>query len=198
MKTFRPFLRVTLLPSLVFSAVVLIAGCGGGETDDGGDASTAGTNAAAHSSTPASEATLPDGLFLASAPTDATSLSEAKSAAAVGDEVSFKARIGGRVEPFTEQVATFLVADRSMPTCLDRHGDGCPTPWDYCCEPRESLLANLATVQLVDETGRPLRMSLNGTRGLAPMKDIIVVGTVSQADGPAFVIDARGIYLEQG
>jgi hypothetical protein len=198
MTVFRFSLRVMVPFLLAFGAPTFLAGCGGNGADDDGGASAADVSGTAPSSDLTSDLTLPEVLFLTAAPSGAVSLSEAKSTASVGDEVILKAKIGGRVEPFAEQAATFLVADRSMPTCLDRHGDeGCPTPWDYCCEPRESLLASLATVQLVDGAGRPLRMSLNGRNGLAPMKDIIVVGTVSQSDGPAFVINADGIYLEQ-
>jgi hypothetical protein len=171
---------------------------GGGQTDQGEDDTSVDANSTAQPSASTPDVALPDGVLLATAPSDATSLAEAKANASIGDEVIFKARIGGRGEPFTEQAAILLVVDRSMPTCLDLHGPkGCSTPWDYCCEPRESLLQNLATVQLVDEAGRPLRMSLNGTRGMAPMKHIIVVGTVSQSDGPAFVINASGIHVEQ-
>jgi len=186
----------TLSTSLIAAcAALIITGCGGTQQD----AAPTTDESAAQTSAAPGDTTLPDTLFLTEAPTEVASLLEARQSAAVGDEVAFAARIGGRVDPFTKQAAVFLVADRAVPTCVDKHGpDGCPTPWDYCCEPKDNLLANLATVQIVDADGRPLRTSARGVRGLDPMADIIVVGTVRTADPGAFVINATAIYIEQG
>jgi len=171
-----------------------ITGCGGGGSSDAGGETQANNGRAA--STSANQAELPADLFVAEAPAKAPTLLDAKSAAAVGDEIAFEARIGGRPEPFTESAAVFLVADRAILTCDERHGDGCPTPWDFCCEPKDNLLKNMATVQIVDADGRPLRGSAKGSGGLEPQAKIVVVGTVAQIDGPSFVVNATRIYVE--
>jgi hypothetical protein len=187
-----------IIPTLaLFGALALIAGCGGGNgapSPEGGadDEAAPQTNPGT-----ADAGGVSDDLFLAVAPDDVRPLFDVKSDAAVGDEVVFEGRIGGRVEPFTASVATFLVADPSIMTCTERHGDGCPTPWDYCCEPKDNLMKNLATVQIVDADGRPLRQSVKGMHGLEPEARIVVVGTVSQSDGPTFVVDAKSIYVDR-
>jgi hypothetical protein len=139
---------------------------------------------------------LAPGLFLEQAPANGQDLETVKRGAAVGDDVVIRGRIGGRVEPFVEGRAIFMLADMRMPTCTQRHGDGCPTPWDYCCEPKDTLLANTATIQVADASGRPLRRGLKGVEGLVPTAEIVVNGKVSQRDnGHVMVVDASGIYV---
>jgi hypothetical protein len=183
---------------IVFFIAALTAG-GCGEATSSQDQARDSDSAPGGDVTPAAAiADVPDGFILAAAPGDATSLSEAKTSASVGDRVVFEARIGGRGEPFTEGAAVFLVADRAIPTCEELHGDGCPTPWDYCCEPKDNLLRNMATVQIVDDAGRPLRGAIKGLSGLDPMASIVVVGTVRQSEEVVFIVDASGIYVEAG
>lgn len=178
----------------IIVAIALVAGCGK-TSDKGGQAATSKSG---QSTTAPSVATpLPDDFFLASAPAEASSLLEAKTWASVGDVVTFEARIGGRVEPFTEGAAVFLVADVAIPTCTELHGDGCPSPWDYCCEPKENLMKNMATVQVVDDNGAPLKLNLKGTGGLEPMARIVVVGKVRQVEDAVFVVDSSQIYVEK-
>jgi hypothetical protein len=75
-------------------------------------------------------------------------------------------------------------------------GDGCPTPWDACCEDPDELLAKSATVQVIDEQGRPIRRGLDGVGGIAPNKPLVIKGTVREAQGPSIVIDADGVYVD--
>jgi len=177
-------------------AVATIGGCND-TTSNGAGASENKQHGGVASTSPATTgASVPDGLFLTAIPENATSLSQAKAEASVGDQVIFEARIGGRTAPFTEGAAVFLVADRVLLTCAERHGEGCPTPWDYCCEQKEDLLANMGTIQIVNKDGRPIASSVEGVSGLTAMAKIIVVGTVSQSDGPTFVVNASGIYID--
>ncbi len=185
-------LRNVLAMLFAICAVTLI-GCSGEEVASNDDSTNGGNKEVTTVAL-----SVPPTLFLAAAPAEARPLIEVKEGAAVGDDVVFEARIGGKVEPFTESAATFLVADPAILTCTERHGDGCPTPWDYCCEPKDNLLRNLATVQIVDADGRPLRGSIKGVSGLDPMARVIVVGTVEQADGPVFVVNAEGLYVKEG
>ena len=139
---------------------------------------------------------LPDSLFLAAMPDGVQKLIDVKPSAKVGDTVVFEARIGGRVDPFVDGRAVFLVVDSKIPTCKDKH-DACKTPWDYCCEPRDRLVQHSGTVQIVDAQGNPMRMSIKGINGLDPMRRVFVVGTVSAKDwAGSFVVDATGIHIE--
>lgn len=142
---------------------------------------------------------LPAGTVLAAAPEGARSLAEVKSGAQKGDSVTFTARIGGREEPFVADRAVMLVVDPALESCAELHGDACKTPWDYCCEEPDSLLANSATVQFVGEDGKPLPFALEGVDGIEPLRTITVVGTVASKDeGGSLVVTATGIHVAPG
>jgi len=153
--------RLTLalvLPTLAFA----LAACGGSESSSDSNAQSAAPRGA--------------NFLLASAPEGAQSVSEAKSAVQEGDSVVVRGRIGGRMAPISGDSPVFLIVDLAIPHCGQME-DGCPTPWDYCCETPESLLTNSATVQLVDENGAPLDVDPLAA-GLRNLDEVVVVGTV--------------------
>jgi len=146
----------------------------------------------------ASAAALPAGLFVDAPPAGARNVAEVKADAEASGEVVIQGRIGGRPEPFVNGAALFLLADSAVKTCDELHGDGCPTPWDYCCEPRESLAAGTATVQVLGADGRPLRVGLNGQHGLSPKATVTLVGDVApRVDTSTLVINARRIHVHR-
>ncbi|MHC4991519.1 MAG: hypothetical protein ACYTGC_11115 [Planctomycetota bacterium] len=149
------------------------------------------------STPPTPEAVVPATLFASTAPADAIPLISLKSAAKAGDRVVFEARVGGRRDAFLEDRAVFFVADSSLLSCDQLHGDTCKTPWDYCCEPRDNLTRHMATVQVVDGSGNPLKRSLAGQQGLEPLKTVIVTGTVDTAESGAFVVNAETIHVKE-
>lgn len=152
------------------------------------------------SSTPAATqpaAALPAGLILAEAPPQPLEVVAAKKKE-VGDEVVVRGRIGGREEPFVEGRAIFQLVDSSLPTCSENPGDGCKTPWDYCCEPKAVITAKSLTVQVVGPDGKPLQASLKGQGGLVPMARVIIRGKVEQKpDEKTMTVRADGIYVER-
>jgi hypothetical protein len=125
-------------------------------------------------------------------------IGEVKRTATTGDSVRFVARVGGRAACFVPSAAVMIVADPVLEDCIQK-GDGCPKPWDYCCEPRERIKANTATVRFVDASGLPLADSMEGMGGLAPLKTVEIVGTVAET-GPEglFVVDAERIFVVPG
>jgi hypothetical protein len=141
---------------------------------------------------------LPANLFLAERPKDAKELRDAKSAARKGEPIVFRARIGGRAAPFVKDRAICIVIDDRLKSCDEIPGDTCPKPWDYCCEPKESLKASVATLQVVGTGGKPLKVAIEGANGLKPLTKIVVKGTVAEA-GPdgLLVVNAEGIFLEK-
>lgn len=156
-----------------------------------GDANTAVAPAAG-----GAETAVPASAFLEKSPDGAKSVEDVKKDAAAGQEVVVRGRIGGRVDPFVEGRAIFTLADESMKSCNELHADQCPTPWDYCCEPKDSLTAKTLTVQLVGSDGRPLKAGLKGQHGLNPLEHVVIAGRVASAAENAVVIDATGIYVE--
>lgn len=146
----------------------------------------------------ASSDAIPATLVLDSAPADAKDVKLAKLGLKPGDEVVVHGVIGGRVDPIAENRAIMTVIDPSLQTC-DKMGGGddhCKTPWDACCEDQETITAGAATVQVVNDKGQPLKVGLNGHKGIAPGKDVTVAGKVRSADGGNLVIDATGIYVK--
>jgi hypothetical protein len=141
----------------------------------------------------AAPAELPADFFLAAEPPGALDVRAAKSAA--DKELVVRGRIGGRRNPFVAGAAIFLITDKPLPMCSDRHGDSCPTPWDSCCEPPELVRAATATVQVLAPDGRPLATSLRGRNGLEPGAEVVVVGTRAEQDQGGLVISARAIYV---
>lgn len=136
--------------------------------------------------------------LLTEAPADAFGIAAVKPTAVEGDTVVLHARIGGRKEPITAGTALFIVIDSSVPSCDQIPGDNCPTPWDYCCEPRDNLTANSATIQLVDADGTPILTDLRAA-GFNPLDEVIIIGTVAaRPSEQVFTILATGIYKIDG
>lgn len=178
-------MRQLALPCLVALSLAL-ASCG--ESEPG--AQTAAP--------PAGGATQPAAWLLASAPEGAMGVTEAKAAAAEGEEIVLRGRIGGRRDAIGEDGSTFVVMDSSIPSCADEPEESCPTPWDYCCEPKEVKEASSATVQLVDEAGRPVEGGLPAA-GIEPLDEVIVVGTVGARPSPAvLVVKAKALHRVGG
>ncbi|MHC5109023.1 MAG: hypothetical protein ACYTHJ_03995 [Planctomycetota bacterium] len=143
----------------------------------------------------AKAAALPPALFADQAIPGAKSVAEVKSDQSLAGDVIVQGRVGGRKEPFVDGVAIFLLADSTMKSCDELHGDTCTTPWDYCCEPEESLNAKIVTVQVVGSDGKPLRVGLNGKHGIEPLARLTVAGEVANRSAGALVINASKIHV---
>jgi hypothetical protein len=142
---------------------------------------------------------LPATLFLTAAPADARDVKAAKTGLKVGDEVTLRGRIGGSSQPFVDGRAVLTIVDKALPACSDNPDDNCATPWDYCCESRADILANSATVQVVDQAGQPLKIGLENAQGLNPLREIVVVGKVAQRDDAGvLVVNATGLFVAGG
>jgi hypothetical protein len=138
---------------------------------------------------------LPASFFLASAPADAKPLEDAKKAAKPGDPITLRGRIGGSEEPFVENRAVFTLMGPGLPTCADNPEDKCKIPWDWCCESPEDIAAHAATIQVVDASGQPLKLSMKGQHNLKELSECTVVGTVAHAEGSTLIVNATGIYV---
>lgn len=140
---------------------------------------------------------LPPDLFLEKAPEGSVELSVAKKSAKPGDAVVVRGRIAGQAEPLADNRAILTLLDGNVTTCDQMPGDSCKTPWDACCEPSESLQANIATIQVVDAAGRPLKTGLGGMHGIEPLKELHIVGKVADgSDANVLVINASAIYIK--
>ena len=179
------FLAAALI--LTLALIVVLTGCNG-------SSSSVTSNQQADTSNSDSAS-----VFVTSLPSDSVALITAKATAQPGDTVVFEARVGGRRDPFVENRAIFFVVDPSLLSCDQMQGDTCKTPWDYCCEPPRNLLKHMATVQVVDDAGQPLKIPLRNQNGLDTLKTVYVTGTVQQADESGnFVVNADSIHVKKG
>lgn len=158
----------------------------------------AATKTPADAPAKAAVAALPPDLFVLTPPEGARGVGAVKADADATGDVVIHGRLGGRKEPFVDGFAVFLLADVSMSPCgAESDNPCCATPWDYCCEPRESLAAKTATIQVVGANGKPLRTSLEGQHGLKPLKEVTVAGKVAQRDDAGtLVINANRIHVK--
>ncbi len=160
-----------------------------------GNANHAGSsNATAEKSEGESKAL--SAMLLASEPADAKSVAEVKRTAKIGDEVLFRGRVGGRTDPLVADRAIMTVADMELVPCNARHGDACPTPWDYCCETPEDLKSRTITVQAVGTDGKPLKADWRGA-GIKPLGEVVVRGRIaSLGEGQPIIVNATGIHIK--
>jgi len=131
---------------------------------------------------------LPAGLFVTQAPQNAMGVAEARQKAQEGKPVVVRGRVGGIAKPIADKMAMFVIADLSLGTCKD----GCA---DFCEVPREELLSKMAAVQVVDSSGKPLRIAMEGTNGLKPLAEVVVQGTVGKLDKNVLVVNAQNIFV---
>lgn len=166
-----------MLGGALLSSMLLIAGCGEEKSPASHGPDAAGAS-----------------WMLDTAPADVVPVARAKLSARQGETVAVIGRIGGRVTPIASDSSSFTIVDMSVKHCGQMEDDPCPTPWDYCCEPRGNLMANSATVQLVDADGAPLTTDPIAA-GLGPLDQVVVVGTVGPRPSPdVLVINATAIH----
>ena len=132
---------------------------------------------------------LPSGLFVTQAPQNAMGVAEARQKAQEGKPVVIRGRVGGIAKPIADKMAMFVIADLSLGKCKD----GCA---DFCQVKREELLSKMAAVQVVDSSGKPLRIAMEGTNGLKPLAEVVVQGTVGKLDKNVLVVNAQNIYVQ--
>jgi len=133
--------------------------------------------------------------MLETPPADARSVSELKAGAREGDHIVVRARIGGRPQPLSDNTPVFTIMDLAIPHCGENPEDGCPTPWDYCCETPETIKAHAATVQIVDARGQSVTTNLRDA-GLEALDEVVLVGTVGPRPTPeVLTIRASGVYV---
>lgn len=113
-----------------------------------------------------------------------------KAKAKVGDQVV----VFGRVRKFSDGFASFVLTGSAMRHCAERDADGCPTPWDYCCETPTDLAAHSLNVEF-REGDRPIRGRLDGVGGLKLLADVVVEGKVAAVEDGNVTISAEGYWL---
>lgn len=161
-----------------FSLLLLLGACGA-------DAATTGPPAVA-----AAPAVMK--VLLAKDPGDAKTVKAAK-AAGPAEHVVVLGRIGVRVE---KGLAMFTLVDTELPYCGEKNtGDNCKTPWDYCCESKDTIVANSLLVEVRGADGKPIATpALPDLRLLDVAK---VTGKLITDDHGSLALLADGLFRVQ-
>jgi hypothetical protein len=185
----RKWKNTLAIGAIVLATALSPIGCGAGKNETAN--LRPGEKASAEPS-----ASLPEGLFLREAPESPTDVGEALKTAQEGDSIAIRGRIGGVKEPFTKNRAIFVLCDNKLQACSEHHMDGCPTPWDMCCA--QDRLDNLASIQISDADGRPLKFELKGRDEFRPLNVLVIKGRVGPRPDPkTLLIHADGIFVEK-
>lgn len=130
-------------------------------------------------------------------PEDAIGVAEAFTNPAPGTPVTLTGEVMGRSEPFVENRAMLVLGDPTKLTpCNRNEDDGCETPWDVCCDDPAVIKSSIATIQILDDQGMPLKKGLKGLGGIKELTTLTVVGTVAEgSNAENLLINASGIHV---
>jgi len=136
-------------------------------------------------------------LALSAKPASAVSVVEARAKLQKGGAVTIIGDIGGRVPPFVDNRAAFILADENnIVSCDKKHGDRCKKPWDYCCESPEKINTSIVVVQVLDDAEKVVKQSLKDWNGLKELSKVIVTGTYDETSTATnIIINATGIHI---
>jgi hypothetical protein len=132
--------------------------------------------------------------LLSSEPAGARGVADTRREAKDGDAVVVVGRIGGQENPWVEGRATFQIVDPSLKSCKECE-ENCPTPWDYCCTPKEELLKMMTTVKVVDGQGRPVPTDARQLLGLKELQTVVVRGKAKRDDQGNLTVLADGLFV---
>lgn len=143
-----------------------------------------------------SSATSIDGaqFLLAEEPTGAQDVVAVRADAQNDDEIVVAGRIGGAVNPWVDGLAAFTLVDASAKSCDETEDDGCPTPWDFCCEP--GLGKKKIAVEFVDEQGAVVAADAKTLLGVEELDRVVIRGKARRDESGNITILATGLYLK--
>lgn len=135
--------------------------------------------------------------LLSEKPSDSVSVAAAFANPTPGTEVVVTGEVMGRLTPFIENRAMLVLGDPEKITpCNRNHDDGCQTPWDVCCDDPEVIKKSVATIQILDDSGRPIKEGLKGLGGIQELTTLTVVGEVAEgSNSDNLLINASGIHV---
>lgn len=133
---------------------------------------------------------LPESFYLATAPASAVEVVALREGLEPGAEVVVRGKVGD----YSEGFATLTLVDLSMKSCDVREGDGCPTPWDYCCEDPTTLAERSVQVEF-REGADPLATSVQGFHELDRLSVVTVSGRFQPDEQGNLLVVADGIHV---
>jgi hypothetical protein len=133
--------------------------------------------------------------LVGSEPEGAMPVGQARDQTQDGEEVTLVGRIGGSTKPFVDGLAAFTIVDLKVPYCADE--EGCPTPWDYCCQ-TDAVKVNIATIKIVDDSGKPIAQSARDLLKTKELSTVVVKGKAKRDDQGNLTVAANQVYVREG
>lgn len=130
-----------------------------------------------------------------SEPANALPVGEARGSVEDDQKVTVEGTIGGSSEPFVDGMAAFTIVDTRVPYCAAE--EGCPTPWDYCCT-QDRVKDNIATVKVVDQSGRPVADDAKTLLGVKELSTVVVTGTARRDEQGNLTVEASQVFVKTG
>jgi hypothetical protein len=173
--------KVSLMIAVCLGAAAMF-GCGGGDKPQAGSTGGPGATAAERGK-----------YLLASEPAGARPVKDVRAAAKDGEDVVILGHIGGDPKPWVEGRAAFWIVDPSVKPCPP--DEGCPTPWDCCCLPKEELIKVVATVKIVDATGQTVPVDARMLLGVKESQTVVVKGKAKRDDQGNLTVLADCLFV---
>jgi hypothetical protein len=129
-------------------------------------------------------------------PEGAQEVIEVREATKDGDDVLIVGRIGGGENPWIDGRAAFTIVDNSLKACSDIPGDGCKTPWDYCCE-TDKLKTGTALVKVVDDNGNVVKAGAEDLLNVQELSTVVVKGKAQRDDDGNLIVLAQGVFVKK-
>lgn len=172
--------------TLSLCSSLLLAACGEKKSDRADASKTNGGTSAI------------EAVIVTKKPDDAKTITEIRKSVKAGQEVTLSGKVMGRMSPFVDGRALVLLGDPAVLTSCDlRPDDGCESPWDVCCDDPEAIKASVATIQIVDDSGKPVKAGIKGVAGIKELSELVVTGTVAEgSNADNLLVNATAIYVK--
>ena len=126
-------------------------------------------------------------------PTGAIPVGNARQTAKTNEQITLVGHIGGSDKPFVDGVAAFTIVDPKVAYCAA--AEGCPTPWDYCCQQNE-VKENIATIKVVDANGKLVSQDAKKLLGVKELSLVVAEGTTQRDEEGNLVLLATKVFLK--
>jgi hypothetical protein len=127
-----------------------------------------------------------------SEPAGAIPVGEARQSVNDDESVTLVGLIGGSSKPFVDGLAAFTIVDAKVPYCAP--DEGCPTPWDYCCE-TDAVKDNIATIKIVDDAGKPVASDARELLNVKELSTVVVQGKASRDEQGNLTVAATKVFV---
>lgn len=127
-------------------------------------------------------------------PSGAIPVGAARSEAKNDTPLVMVGHIGGSEKPFIDGLAAFTIVDPKVPYCAP--DEGCPTPWDYCCE-QNDVKDNIAMVKLVDANGNPVSGDAKALLGVKELSLVVVEGKAQRDDAGNLTLLTEKVFVKK-